>query len=343
MSNIFFHYPPLSGLYEKWRHDPIEYGAAALLQNLVILCFRIENNFCPTFEQPPDAGARRNFRIDVLIYDYSPLYSSPGSLIPRLLVEIKGGGGSSREVEDQALANARASIAQYSLLGLFVQTVIGIERSLCFRFWWVDPVNLSLLPLDNGPQSGSRKGRSAYVDLNTDNGNLLESYYDQVKNGMPILPTAVSDQDQLDPLAQSQLNQFAQDLDQSANDLPNETSDANFQGYEEDEMLVDTEQGQLSEPEPEETDPEAGAGPSQAQGASQSRRTTSSNAHRIEIVYEPHTFSSDKFIFKKHKKGRSHITELKDWDKQRTRDGEVWTWKADRKYWGYKPRNMERH
>ncbi|EFQ36784.1 hypothetical protein CGRA01v4_05964 [Colletotrichum graminicola] len=329
MSNIFIKYPPLVGLYNRWAGDPIEYGAAALLQNIVIIFFKIEDSFCPAFEQPPDLGSRRNYRIDVLIFEHNIMYSAPGLLVPRLLLEMKGGGGSSKAVESQALANARASIQQYSLVGLFVQTVLGIERALYFRFWWMDSVSLQLQPLDGGPKSGSRDGRSAYVELSTEGGNKLESYYNQVKSGTPIIPTEEHGQDPLDPLAQ--------EVDHSADNLPNETL-----GYEGDAMMADiaAQQGGVSESEPEEMDQEAGAGPSQApQGTGQSRNAT---PKRIEITYESHTLRKDKFLFRKHKKGRIHSTEIEDWDVKRTRDGEVWTWKKDKKYWGYRPHGMSR-
>lgn len=72
MSGIFALYPSqLYGLYERWKLDNNrEWGAAALVQNIIMAHFRIEDNWCPTFEQPPDDGDRKKYRIDVFLLEF---------------------------------------------------------------------------------------------------------------------------------------------------------------------------------------------------------------------------------------------------------------------------------
>lgn len=189
MASIFLQYPPLAGLYDRWRADNIEFGAAALVQNVIVIAFGIHENFTPAFEQPPGRGERRNHRADAMVLKYDPRFvSHAGHLLPRLLVEIKGGGGSVREVETQALLNAQSSMRDYGLQDIFVQTVIGIDTELYFRFWRIANDQDALTPLDGGPPFESHR-RAGYTNLNTDNGDLLLGYYDQVKIDAPMVPS----------------------------------------------------------------------------------------------------------------------------------------------------------
>ncbi|WQF76470.1 hypothetical protein CDEST_01484 [Colletotrichum destructivum] len=352
MAGVFTRFPPLVGLYNKWRLDNNrEGGAAALVQNIIMVFFRIEDNWCSNFEQPPDGGERKHFRIDVLLLQYGPTFHAPGTLVPKLLVEIKGRGGSPREVERQALLNAKASIRQYSLAGLFVQTVIGTESGLYFRFWWTDAHFDGLVPLDGGPPSGTRRGRREYMAIEADQGALLEMYYAQVRRGIPDLPQELSaqedffqedfTQEQMDPFSQGQSYQFVPEpigsvlqeephqffeADVSHEDNDTMTDDIQGDQYDEADLSSEDEMEDWMEMEPVAQD-------GTTAGTSQSSRSTS---RPVKIIMEPHLMQSTKYLFRR--RGKTRVTRERDWDKQAYGGTEIWIYKADRSYWGYKPK-----
>ncbi|TID01847.1 hypothetical protein CH35J_004543 [Colletotrichum higginsianum] len=362
MAGVFTQFPPLVGLYNKWRLDNNrEWGAAALVQNIIMVFFRIEDKWCSNFEQPSDGGERKHFRIDVLLLQYGPTFHAPGTLVPRLLVEIKGGGGSPREVEKQALLNAKASIRQYSLAGLFVQTVIGIESGLCFRFWWTDAHFEGLVPLDGGPPSGTRRGRREYIAVETEQGALLEMYYAQVRRGIPDLPQELFSQenfpqedfsqedfaqDQMDPFFQGQSYQFVPEpVGSVLQEEPHQSFEADV-AHEDNETMTDDIQGDqydeehdgadlTSEDEMEdwmEMEPVSQDGTTA--GTSQSLRSTS--IRQVKIIMEPHLMQSTKYLFRR--RGKTCVTREGDWDKQVYGGTEIWIYRANSRYWGYKPK-----
>ncbi|KAF6782061.1 hypothetical protein CMUS01_16739, partial [Colletotrichum musicola] len=161
-----------------------EWGVAALVQSIIMAHFRIEDNWCPTFEQPPDDRDRKRFRMDIFVFQFGLEHvNAPGLLGPKLLIQIKGGGGSPSKVEEQALANAKASIRQYGLPRIYVQTIIGIESNLYFRFWRVDRNVSSLIPIINcGHPPGTHDG---YILLDSELGAVLDECYNLVKTADP--------------------------------------------------------------------------------------------------------------------------------------------------------------
>ncbi|KAJ0163094.1 hypothetical protein CTA2_3530 [Colletotrichum tanaceti] len=343
MAGVFTRFPSLVGLYNRWRLDnnrECRWGAAALVLNIVAVCFSIEDDWCSNLEQAPDGGERKHFRIDVLLLQYhGPTFHAPGSLVPRLLVEIngRGRGRSPREVERQALSNAKASIRQYGLAGLFVQTVIGVESGLYFRFWWTDAHSGCLVPLDGGPPSGTRRGRREYIAVEAEQGALLEMYYAQVRRGIPDLPQepfpqedlfqedfSLEDffqeglvQEQMDPFYQGQSYQFVPEPVGSVWQEEEEEPHQSFEASVRHEYLyngtttTDAQEYQYdaadlsSEDEMEDwmmgLDPVAEDGDgTTSPGASQSSRSTS---RQVKITVEPHLMQSTKYLFRRRVRG----------------------------------------
>ncbi|KDN62826.1 hypothetical protein CSUB01_10393 [Colletotrichum sublineola] len=101
-----------------------------------------------------------------------------------MIFEVKGGGKSVRECEEQVFKYALAAIRHHGLSGIYVCTFVGKEHDILFACWVVDAVDKVLQPADHSPKR--------YTSLWSDTEHRLWLFWGHVKSHwnqpQPMLP-----------------------------------------------------------------------------------------------------------------------------------------------------------
>ncbi|WQF90606.1 hypothetical protein CDEST_15620 [Colletotrichum destructivum] len=351
MSRFVSSYPVIRALLLRHRQHNLEYAAVAPFQTALNTLFQARDGYAVNIEQSVDKGrARVDLLIQGLDYDHFTLYMM-------MVGEMKPSYKSPEEGETQVLKRAREAIVGHGLERIYAFTTLGEG----FRFWTVSARTMTLEPLGSDTPRGSH---TAYIPLDSAEGDCIVEFSNYVKQNRPLREAPVLPSQDFSAAPEDFRGQASQanHQEEAASFMPNQNFPVSpqeyyDQGYPPPESSVQYEtnnpvtsfadsqlqydanpedpQGQsmeiddvLDDPEDEPT-----AGPSYVAGVSQEP-----NYIQVTITREVHTIRSDKYLFRKRKRGRLIITNNEDWEKKKVDGKEVWYFKEDSKYWGYKPR-----
>ncbi|KAK1843037.1 hypothetical protein CCHR01_14342 [Colletotrichum chrysophilum] len=348
MSSLVIQYPVVRLLLKRHREHNLEYAAIAPFQTLMTILFPAIEGYAVNMEQSVD---RRAARVDMLVhgtdFDHDTLFIV-------MIGELKASYKPPSEGESQLLLRAREAIVAHELEMVYGYTTLGEG----FRFWVVSAQTMTLEPLFSDTPRGSR---SAYIPLDSAEGDCIIQLCNYIKENRPlrqatVLPSQsfpVSDEEPYGHA--SQANPPAEESSFNPNQyIPASPSGYYGQSYQPPEPSTQYESEppvtssmehhndpgdlpdqsmEMDEP-PNDSEDEPVAGPSQATGAQQG-----ATYKMVKITKEEHSIRSNKYFFRKHRKGRVITTKIEDWNEVTAGDGrKVWYYKEDTKYWGYKPR-----
>lgn len=349
MSSLIVQYPVVRALLRRHRAHNLEYAAVAPFQTLMTIFFPATDGYCVNMEQSVDRGAAR---VDMLIHG---LDFDHDTLFMVMIGELKGSYKSPSEGESQLLRRAREAIIAHKLEMIYGFTTLGEA----FRFWTVSARNMTLEPLFSETPRGSR---SAYVPLDSAEGDCIAQICTYIRENRPLCQAIIlPSQDFSVPNKElyGQASRAHQPAEESSCDpdqyisVPSEEyhgeSSQNPEistRFESDNLVTSSVEQPLQIPkdptdqfiEVEDAENDAEDGP--AAGASDVIGThQGATRKQVTITREEHNFRSDKYLFRKHKRGHIITTRLEDWTKIRAENGrEVWYYTENTKYWGYKPR-----
>ncbi|GKT92430.1 LOW QUALITY PROTEIN: hypothetical protein Ct61P_10280 [Colletotrichum tofieldiae] len=349
MSRFVSSYPVIRALLLRHRQHNLEYAAVAPFQTALNTLFQARDGYAVNIEQSVDKGrARVDLLIQGLDYDHFTLYMM-------MVGEMKPSYKSPEEdssPEKGTRSNSRTRSGKDLRVHHPRRRIPILDR--------VGANN------DTGAsgQRYSRGSHTAYIPLDSAAGDCIVEFSNYVKQNRPLREAPVLPSQDFSAAPEDFRGQASQanHQEEAASFMPNQNFPVSpqeyyDQGYPPPESSAQYEtnnpvtsfadsqlqydanpedpQGQsmeiddvLDDPEDEPT-----AGPSYVAGVSQEP-----NYIQVTITREVHTIRSDKYLFRKRKRGRLIITNNEDWEKKKVDGKEVWYFKEDSKYWGYKPR-----